>query len=159
MGVSCWAWLFIITLLLRVMAVLSKHQTESCVSSYLGAVPYLFFRKRKRRKPSSSFITTQLKPSCKPLCKYRPSNGGGSVNRISLNLMRTEIKMENESESFVRPLWLRWIWDNLVSVTGREYITDLLEGGREKFLVFAHHKLVLDHITNELRKKVSKMYR
>lgn len=37
-----------------------------------------------------------------------------------------------------------------------EYITDMLEGGREKFLVFAHHKLVLDHITNELvKKKVS----
>uniref|UniRef100_H2TQN7 SWI/SNF-related matrix-associated actin-dependent regulator of chromatin subfamily A-like protein 1 n=1 Tax=Takifugu rubripes TaxID=31033 RepID=H2TQN7_TAKRU len=34
-----------------------------------------------------------------------------------------------------------------------EYITDMLEGGREKFLVFAHHKLVLDHITAELEKK------
>ncbi|XP_068602328.1 SWI/SNF-related matrix-associated actin-dependent regulator of chromatin subfamily A-like protein 1 [Brachionichthys hirsutus] len=34
-----------------------------------------------------------------------------------------------------------------------EYITDMLEGGREKFLVFAHHKLVLDHITAELVKK------
>lgn len=30
----------------------------------------------------------------------------------------------------------------------------MLEGGREKFLVFAHHKLVLDHITAELQKKV-----
>ncbi|XP_022051842.1 SWI/SNF-related matrix-associated actin-dependent regulator of chromatin subfamily A-like protein 1 isoform X2 [Acanthochromis polyacanthus] len=34
-----------------------------------------------------------------------------------------------------------------------EYIIDMLECGREKFLVFAHHKLVLDHITTELRKK------
>ncbi|KAM9802484.1 SWI/SNF-related matrix-associated actin-dependent regulator of chromatin subfamily A-like protein 1 [Syngnathus typhle] len=34
-----------------------------------------------------------------------------------------------------------------------EYITDMLECGREKFLVFAHHKLVLDHITSELAKK------
>ncbi|XP_076603149.1 SWI/SNF-related matrix-associated actin-dependent regulator of chromatin subfamily A-like protein 1 [Chaetodon auriga] len=34
-----------------------------------------------------------------------------------------------------------------------EYITDMLEAGREKFLVFAHHKLVLDHVTNELGKK------
>ncbi|XP_033469540.2 SWI/SNF-related matrix-associated actin-dependent regulator of chromatin subfamily A-like protein 1 [Epinephelus lanceolatus] len=34
-----------------------------------------------------------------------------------------------------------------------EYITDTLECGREKFLVFAHHKLVLDHITTELVKK------
>lgn len=34
-----------------------------------------------------------------------------------------------------------------------EYITDMLECGREKFLVFAHHKLVLDHITGELHKK------
>ncbi|XP_067373187.1 SWI/SNF-related matrix-associated actin-dependent regulator of chromatin subfamily A-like protein 1 isoform X2 [Channa argus] len=34
-----------------------------------------------------------------------------------------------------------------------EYITDMLECGREKFLVFAHHKLVLDHITSELQKK------
>ncbi|XP_036277353.1 SWI/SNF-related matrix-associated actin-dependent regulator of chromatin subfamily A-like protein 1 isoform X1 [Pipistrellus kuhlii] len=37
-----------------------------------------------------------------------------------------------------------------------EYILDLLESGREKFLVFAHHKVVLDAITEELeRKKVS----
>lgn len=41
------------------------------------------------------------------------------------------------------------------SVTAREYITDMLECGREKFLVFAHHKLVLDHITTELLKKVN----
>uniref|UniRef100_A0A8C5APF2 SWI/SNF-related matrix-associated actin-dependent regulator of chromatin subfamily A-like protein 1 n=1 Tax=Gadus morhua TaxID=8049 RepID=A0A8C5APF2_GADMO len=34
-----------------------------------------------------------------------------------------------------------------------EYIMDLLECGREKFLVFAHHKTVLDSITEELRKK------
>ncbi|XP_061696706.1 SWI/SNF-related matrix-associated actin-dependent regulator of chromatin subfamily A-like protein 1 [Syngnathoides biaculeatus] len=34
-----------------------------------------------------------------------------------------------------------------------EYITDMLECGRDKFLVFAHHKLVLDHITSELAKK------
>uniref|UniRef100_A0A5S6JUW5 SWI/SNF-related matrix-associated actin-dependent regulator of chromatin subfamily A-like protein 1 n=1 Tax=Xenopus tropicalis TaxID=8364 RepID=A0A5S6JUW5_XENTR len=34
-----------------------------------------------------------------------------------------------------------------------EYIMDLLESGREKFLVFAHHKLVLDHICEELGKK------
>ncbi|XP_031714375.1 SWI/SNF-related matrix-associated actin-dependent regulator of chromatin subfamily A-like protein 1 [Anarrhichthys ocellatus] len=34
-----------------------------------------------------------------------------------------------------------------------EYITDMVECGREKFLVFAHHKLVLDHITTELSKK------
>ncbi|XP_059199416.1 SWI/SNF-related matrix-associated actin-dependent regulator of chromatin subfamily A-like protein 1 [Centropristis striata] len=34
-----------------------------------------------------------------------------------------------------------------------EYITDMLECGREKFLVFAHHKLILDHITTELGKK------
>lgn len=40
----------------------------------------------------------------------------------------------------------------------REYITDMLEGGREKFLVFAHHKLVLDHITAELEKKVGSMH-
>lgn len=35
----------------------------------------------------------------------------------------------------------------------------MLEGGREKFLVFAHHKLVLDHIITELGKKVSEMYK
>lgn len=37
----------------------------------------------------------------------------------------------------------------------REYITDMLEC-REKFLVFAHHKLVLDSITKELTEKVIK---
>lgn len=35
----------------------------------------------------------------------------------------------------------------------------MLECGREKFLVFAHHRLVLDHISTELGKKVSKMRR
>lgn len=34
----------------------------------------------------------------------------------------------------------------------------MLECGREKFLVFAHHKLVLDHITTELGKKVRKTH-
>uniref|UniRef100_A0A674AHA8 SWI/SNF-related matrix-associated actin-dependent regulator of chromatin subfamily A-like protein 1 n=1 Tax=Salmo trutta TaxID=8032 RepID=A0A674AHA8_SALTR len=34
-----------------------------------------------------------------------------------------------------------------------EYIMDMLECGREKFLVFAHHKLVLDSITKELGEK------
>lgn len=48
------------------------------------------------------------------------------------------------------------IW---VCLCHREYITDMLEGGREKFLVFAHHKLVLDHITTELAKKVRRVYR
>lgn len=45
-----------------------------------------------------------------------------------------------------------------MSVTAREYITDMLECGREKFLVFAHHRLVLDHISSELGKKVSQMF-
>ncbi|XP_034144871.1 SWI/SNF-related matrix-associated actin-dependent regulator of chromatin subfamily A-like protein 1 isoform X1 [Esox lucius] len=34
-----------------------------------------------------------------------------------------------------------------------EYIHDMLECGRRKFLVFAHHRLVLDSITQELREK------
>ncbi|XP_052004025.1 SWI/SNF-related matrix-associated actin-dependent regulator of chromatin subfamily A-like protein 1 [Xyrauchen texanus] len=34
-----------------------------------------------------------------------------------------------------------------------EYISDMLECGREKFLVFAHHKLVLDSVTKELAEK------
>ncbi|KAJ7345934.1 hypothetical protein JRQ81_001884 [Phrynocephalus forsythii] len=34
-----------------------------------------------------------------------------------------------------------------------EYILDLLESGREKFLVFAHHKIILDAVTEELGKK------
>ncbi|XP_069083156.1 SWI/SNF-related matrix-associated actin-dependent regulator of chromatin subfamily A-like protein 1 [Pleurodeles waltl] len=34
-----------------------------------------------------------------------------------------------------------------------EYILDLLESGREKFLVFAHHKIVLNAVCEELGKK------
>ncbi|XP_038939587.1 SWI/SNF-related matrix-associated actin-dependent regulator of chromatin subfamily A-like protein 1 isoform X3 [Rattus norvegicus] len=34
-----------------------------------------------------------------------------------------------------------------------EYILDLLESGREKFLVFAHHKVLLDAIAKELERK------
>ncbi|GAB5575964.1 SWI/SNF-related matrix-associated actin-dependent regulator of chromatin subfamily A-like protein 1 isoform X1 [Prionailurus iriomotensis] len=34
-----------------------------------------------------------------------------------------------------------------------EYVLDLLESGKEKFLVFAHHKVVLDALTKELERK------
>ncbi|XP_017390434.1 SWI/SNF-related matrix-associated actin-dependent regulator of chromatin subfamily A-like protein 1 [Cebus imitator] len=34
-----------------------------------------------------------------------------------------------------------------------EYIMDLLESGKEKFLVFAHHKVVLDAVTKALMRK------
>uniref|UniRef100_A0A8B9GBL6 SWI/SNF-related matrix-associated actin-dependent regulator of chromatin subfamily A-like protein 1 n=1 Tax=Amazona collaria TaxID=241587 RepID=A0A8B9GBL6_9PSIT len=34
-----------------------------------------------------------------------------------------------------------------------EYVLDLLEGGNNKFLVFAHHKIMLDAIVAELKKK------
>lgn len=44
---------------------------------------------------------------------------------------------------------------SVLSVKCSEYILDLLESGREKFLVFAHHKVVLDAITKELERKVS----
>uniref|UniRef100_A0A2K6T0M1 SWI/SNF-related matrix-associated actin-dependent regulator of chromatin subfamily A-like protein 1 n=1 Tax=Saimiri boliviensis boliviensis TaxID=39432 RepID=A0A2K6T0M1_SAIBB len=36
-----------------------------------------------------------------------------------------------------------------------EYIMDLLESGKEKFLVFAHHKVVLDAVTKALERKVT----
>ena len=36
-----------------------------------------------------------------------------------------------------------------------EYILDLLDSGREKFLVFAHHKVILDAVAKELERKVS----
>ncbi|XP_029460978.1 SWI/SNF-related matrix-associated actin-dependent regulator of chromatin subfamily A-like protein 1 isoform X2 [Rhinatrema bivittatum] len=34
-----------------------------------------------------------------------------------------------------------------------EYVADLLDSGREKFLVFAHHKLVMDAVCKELGRK------
>ncbi|KAG2458982.1 SMAL1 protein, partial [Polypterus senegalus] len=37
---------------------------------------------------------------------------------------------------------------------GMEYLFDLLESGREKFLVFAHHKIMLDNMCKELKDKV-----
>uniref|UniRef100_A0A8C6WY02 SWI/SNF-related matrix-associated actin-dependent regulator of chromatin subfamily A-like protein 1 n=1 Tax=Neogobius melanostomus TaxID=47308 RepID=A0A8C6WY02_9GOBI len=45
------------------------------------------------------------------------------------------------------------VFYNYTAEAKLEYITDMLECGREKFLVFAHHKLILDHITAELSKK------
>lgn len=45
----------------------------------------------------------------------------------------------------------------VIIVKCSEYILDLLESGREKFLVFAHHKVVLDAITKVLEKKVSSL--
>lgn len=55
------------------------------------------------------------------------------------------------------PAFLEAIESNVFSASAREYITDMLECGREKFLVFAHHKLVLDHITTELDKMVRRI--
>lgn len=37
----------------------------------------------------------------------------------------------------------------------REYLLELLESGNNKFLVFAHHKIMLDAVVEELKKKVS----
>lgn len=39
----------------------------------------------------------------------------------------------------------------------KSYVLDLLEGGH-KFLVFAHHKLVLNALQNELDKKVNSKF-
>lgn len=44
----------------------------------------------------------------------------------------------------------------LIFLSIREYILDMLECGREKFLVFAHHKRVINSITKELSDKVRK---
>lgn len=140
----------------RVMAASSRHQAESRVSSDLGAASYLSFRKGRRRKPSSSSTTTQAKPSCRPLCKWPRSDGERSPRPIRLKL-RTE--KSNRSNFLRQPIViapdLSWLFVCLL----REYITDMLEGGREKFLVFAHHKLVLDHVTAELGKKVGEKHR
>uniref|UniRef100_A0A8B9WCF7 SWI/SNF-related matrix-associated actin-dependent regulator of chromatin subfamily A-like protein 1 n=1 Tax=Bos mutus grunniens TaxID=30521 RepID=A0A8B9WCF7_BOSMU len=47
-----------------------------------------------------------------------------------------------------------FIYDTAMGLmNSSEYILDLLESGREKFLVFAHHKVVLDAITKELERK------
>jgi len=43
------------------------------------------------------------------------------------------------------------------SFSCREYILELLESGNDKFLVFAHHMIVLDAIVAELEKKVSNL--
>eukprot|EP00061_Rhincodon_typus_P011756 g37013.t1 len=37
--------------------------------------------------------------------------------------------------------------------TRMEYVKDLLESGREKFLVFGHHRLVLDALCETLEEK------
>ena len=49
-----------------------------------------------------------------------------------------------------------FIYDVII-VNYSEYILDLLESGREKFLVFAHHKVVLDAVTEALERKVSSL--
>lgn len=71
----------------------------------------------------------------------------------ALEITRLQIKTEYFNVS------LKWFSSAVCcSVPLREYIIDMLECGREKFLVFAHHKLVLDHITTELGKKVRKTH-
>lgn len=53
--------------------------------------------------------------------------------------------------------WLSICLIYFVIVKRSEYVLDLLESGREKFLVFAHHKVVLDAVTAALEKKVSSL--
>lgn len=65
--------------------------------------------------------------------------------------MKCKVKMKALSGSMMETCAVR--------APDREYITDMLECGRDKFLVFAHHKLVLDHVTSELGKKVSETRR
>lgn len=86
-----------------------------------------------------------LSALCWTVCKRFP------VTLLSISSR----KMNELSICFSPLLWgplkiiCQWV---LFSI--REYMMDLLKCGREKFLVFAHHKLMLDSITKELGEKV-----
>uniref|UniRef100_A0A8C3W6C3 SWI/SNF-related matrix-associated actin-dependent regulator of chromatin subfamily A-like protein 1 n=1 Tax=Catagonus wagneri TaxID=51154 RepID=A0A8C3W6C3_9CETA len=78
-----------------------------------------------------------------------------SRTRAALNAMAKEMTTENKTKRQQKEALLlffnRTAEAKIPCVI--EYILDLLESGREKFLVFAHHKVVLDAVTEELEKK------
>lgn len=140
------------------MAVLSEHQTESSVASYLALV-LIPFQKMEEKEALLVFYNHTAEAKLQAIMWVQTLFMVGGISKSN------QLKYDEGWDWNVKLIRVFCqtivialdVWDNCVSVTAREYITDMLEGGREKFLVFAHHKLVLDHITCELGKKVSIM--
>lgn len=122
-------------------------------SSNLGELKLLLEEAVMLRRLKSD-VLAQLPAKQRKMVVFAP----GQINakaRTSLDAAAKEMTTKGKSKGQQREALIlffnRTAEAKIPSII--EYILDLLESGREKFLVFAHHKVVLDAITKVLEKK------
>ncbi|XP_006906801.1 SWI/SNF-related matrix-associated actin-dependent regulator of chromatin subfamily A-like protein 1 [Pteropus alecto] len=122
-------------------------------SSNLGELKLLLEEAVMLRRLKSD-VLAQLPAKQRKMVVFAP----GQINakaRTSLDAAAEEMTTKGKSKGQQREALIlffnRTAEAKIPSII--EYILDLLESGREKFLVFAHHKVVLDAITKVLEKK------
>ncbi|KAF6362206.1 SWI/SNF related, matrix associated, actin dependent regulator of chromatin, subfamily a like 1 [Rhinolophus ferrumequinum] len=122
-------------------------------SSNLGELKLLLEEAVMLRRLKSD-VLSQLPAKQRKMVVVIPGRISAKL-RASLDVAAKEMTTKNQSKGQQREALLlffnRTAEAKIPSVI--EYILDLLESGKEKFLVFAHHKMVLDAITNELERK------
>ncbi|XP_018596903.1 SWI/SNF-related matrix-associated actin-dependent regulator of chromatin subfamily A-like protein 1 isoform X1 [Scleropages formosus] len=82
-------------------------------------------------------------------------DGANTRTKTALSAAAKELSNCNRSKVREKEVLLVYFNHTAEAKTGAvtEYILDLLECGRDKFLVFAHHKLLLDAVSRELEDK------
>nr|XP_019945745.1 PREDICTED: SWI/SNF-related matrix-associated actin-dependent regulator of chromatin subfamily A-like protein 1 [Paralichthys olivaceus] len=122
-------------------------------SSNLGELKLLLEESLMLRRLKSE-VLSQLPPKQRKVVTVT-IDGISTRMKVALSAAANELSKEHSNKKEEKQALL--IFFNRTAEaklqTIMEYITDMLECGREKFLVFAHHKLVLDHISCELGKK------
>nr|KAF6497834.1 SWI/SNF related, matrix associated, actin dependent regulator of chromatin, subfamily a like 1 [Rousettus aegyptiacus] len=122
-------------------------------SSNLGELKLLLEEAVMLRRLKSD-VLAQLPAKQRKMVVFAPGQISTKA-RTSLDAAATEMTTKGNSKKQQREALIlffnRTAEAKIPSVI--EYILDLLESGREKFLVFAHHKVVLDAITKVLEKK------
>ncbi|XP_074169046.1 SWI/SNF-related matrix-associated actin-dependent regulator of chromatin subfamily A-like protein 1 isoform X2 [Rhinolophus sinicus] len=122
-------------------------------SSNLGELKLLLEEAVMLRRLKSD-VLSQLPAKQRKMVVVIPGRISATL-RASLDVAAKEMTTKNQSKGQQREALLlffnRTAEAKIPSVI--EYILDLLESGKEKFLVFAHHKMVLDAITKELERK------
>uniref|UniRef100_A0A9J8A0R0 SWI/SNF-related matrix-associated actin-dependent regulator of chromatin subfamily A-like protein 1 n=1 Tax=Cyprinus carpio carpio TaxID=630221 RepID=A0A9J8A0R0_CYPCA len=116
-------------------------------SSHLGELKLLLEETLMLRRLKSE-VLSQL-PAKQRKVVTVTTDGTNSRTKAALNAAAKELKSQEKEALLV-------FFNHTAEAKIRaimEYISDMLECGREKFLVFAHHKLVLDSITKELAEK------
>ncbi|KAM5268881.1 SWI/SNF-related matrix-associated actin-dependent regulator of chromatin subfamily A-like protein 1 isoform 2-T6 [Hipposideros larvatus] len=122
-------------------------------SSNLGELKLLLEEAVMLRRLKSD-VLSQLPAKQRKMVLIVPGRINAKV-KVSLDAAAKEMTTKNHSKGQQREALL--VFFNKTAEAKIpcviEYILDLLESGKEKFLVFAHHKVVLDAITKELERK------